>query len=504
MTPSLSPEQKDIIDTDGNVVVSASAGAGKTFTLVKKIENDIKNNRSHKVIAAITFTIKAANEIRDRLLVTSDEHFVGTNNSFAIEEVIKPFMRDFYGKDYKVDMSTDYGIKKNSFEEAIEEIRTKGIICVLNNKENFIFKLALKIVKNSFACREYLKAKYFKIYVDEYQDCDRDMHEFFMYICDELNIECFIVGDAKQSIYMWRGAYPDAFKSIWDKKNFSKKILSYNYRSCLAIQNYSNILCKETRGYFISTDDVSAIKLIVANETNWNKMVLNELNNSFTTAVLRYTNDNAKLASHMLSTVDNPFIYIQQPPICEITTNSAWIYKAIAEYFIVERYSIYDFLQIIPGKAADNRKIKSYIENILEHLKEDLENCSLAGFESNLRMLAEYFGYEVKKEHINQLYSTITDNTYHNYFFQNNIQNVALTFHSSKGLEFDQVIIFAEDYNLENEASIYNHYVAVTRARNKLIIVYLNGEADKCFSDNLNRIMIDSKLKYTDLFEMIH
>ena len=70
------------------------------------------------------------------------------------------------------------------------------------------------------ACRLFLKAKYFKIYVDEYQDCDRTMHDFFMYLCNELGIELFVVGDEKQSIYIWRGAYPEAFHSIWTMDNF--------------------------------------------------------------------------------------------------------------------------------------------------------------------------------------------------------------------------------------------------------------------------------------------
>lgn len=55
--------------------------------------------------------------------------------------------------------------------------------------------MAQEIVENSSACRLYLQAKYFKIYIDEYQDCDKSMHKFFMYLCDELNIETFVVGD---------------------------------------------------------------------------------------------------------------------------------------------------------------------------------------------------------------------------------------------------------------------------------------------------------------------
>ena len=64
---SLSLVQQEIVDTPGNVIVSASAGTGKTHTMVAKIEKDLKENHSHKVIAAITFTVKAAKEIRARV-----------------------------------------------------------------------------------------------------------------------------------------------------------------------------------------------------------------------------------------------------------------------------------------------------------------------------------------------------------------------------------------------------------------------------------------------------
>ena len=175
MKKTLSPVQEDIVNTSGNLIVKASAGTGKTHTMVSKIEKDIDDNRSHKVVAAITFTIKAAGEIRERLPSISDDHFIGTNNSFAIEEIIKPFMKDVYGGVCDKEMGTDYDIKVDSFEDGIEELCKSGIIASFSdNKKNFVFELALNIVKKSYACREFLKAKYFKIYVDEYQDCDKD------------------------------------------------------------------------------------------------------------------------------------------------------------------------------------------------------------------------------------------------------------------------------------------------------------------------------------------
>ena len=115
----LSPVQEQIVKQPGNLIVRASAGTGKTHTMVSKIIYDIENEHTHKVVAAITFTIKAATEIKDRLTIDTSNYFIGTNNSFAVEEIIKPFMKDVFGKAYQLDMSTDYSMKVNTFAELV-------------------------------------------------------------------------------------------------------------------------------------------------------------------------------------------------------------------------------------------------------------------------------------------------------------------------------------------------------------------------------------------------
>lgn len=58
-------------------------------------------------------------------------------------------MKDVYGADFDLDMSTDYSVKVNTFQEGIEKVRNEGILCSYkDNKNNFIFDLAQVIVKN--------------------------------------------------------------------------------------------------------------------------------------------------------------------------------------------------------------------------------------------------------------------------------------------------------------------------------------------------------------------
>lgn len=502
----LSPIQKEIVEQPGNLIVRASAGTGKTHTMVSKIVYDIEHQHTHKVVAAITFTIKAANEIKERLTIDTTSHFIGTNNSFAIEEIIKPFMKDVFGKAYKFDMSTDYSVKVNTFAEGLAKIREEQILCsYVNNKENFIFQLALDILKKSKACQLYLQAKYFKIYVDEYQDCDKDMHALFMYICETLNIDTFVVGDEKQSIYMWRGAYPKAFMEIWDRKDFIKKFMRDNFRSCQQIQNYSNLLCNETRDLYTPVEDLSSVIMICAMSDNWVTSVIPYLDSNKKCALLRYSNANAEEGAKCLTDGDMEFTYIPQTPIADITTEAAWLYNAVAKFFILPKYSAYDFRDEIPNEVVGNKRILNYIKKTLSVLDECIKQEDTSGFEKQIGLMATYLGYEIKSDHCDKLYRTICDKRYHPAFDIEGLKRIAITFHSSKGLEFDQVILFVSDYRLSSDQEIYNHYVAATRAKSKLIMVYVNDDWNASqFAKNVNRILAESGLKMSDVATVVN
>lgn len=497
----LSKVQEQIVLTSGNMIVKASAGTGKTYTMVNKIVKEINANRTHKVVAAITFTIKAAKEIKDRIAIDVSRHFVGTNNSFAIEEVIKPFFKDVYGEAYyNVDLSTDYSIKIDSFDAGIQKIAEDLTLCSYrDNTKNFIFELAKHIVEKSEACKRYLRAKYFKIYIDEYQDCDRDMHDFFMYLCDELNIETFIVGDEKQSIYMWRGAYPEAFRSIWGKPGFEKIFMGNNYRSCQQIQNYSNLLYSETRHLYKPIPKRDNIYCLLAPDQTWITRVMEYVDSSQTSALLRFSNDNAKNGALLLSEQGLECVYIPQIPIASITTDAAWLYSTLSKYMIIKKYSVYDFISEIPVEGDASKKNISVIGNYLNKIENSFNVRDVKIFESEVERLANYIGYSTNTKHVKMLYDTIVDSSYHVAFEPEKYKHVAITFHSSKGLEFDQVIVFAEDYRLSDASSICNHYVAVTRAKYKLIIVCTNSFSSNTYINNINRIFSEKKLRLKDV-----
>lgn len=312
------------------------------------------------------------------------------------------------------------------------------------------------------------------------------MHKLFMYLCDALKIETFVVGDEKQSIYIWRGAYPEAFVSIWNKENFSKIFMGDNFRSCKQIQNYSNLLFDETRNLYAPTDDLGNIIWLSPTATNWVTETMKYIDPNRKSALLRFSNDNARIGADELSANGMEYTYIPQTPIAEITTDTAWLYSAIAKYLIIEKYSAYDVISEIPVEGNETRKIVSNIKRILSKIEQAVidENA----FYLEVDNLAVYLGYETRTDHLKKLYQTIIDEKFHVAFEAEKYQHIAITFHSSKGLEFDQVIIFAEDYRLSDVSSLCNHYVAVTRAKCKLIIVKLSNYNANCFQNNLQKI----------------
>ncbi|WP_311999974.1 UvrD-helicase domain-containing protein, partial [Bacillus subtilis] len=177
--------REQILKDNGNVIVSAGAGSGKTTLLVKKILEEGKAKNSHYGIAAITFTNKSAADIKEKLgSYDRFKNFVGTADSFVESEVIRPFIVDAFGKHYSDNFKVDYYRNKfRSAKKGLEILRNKNVLGTFErdrdqdnhfNKMNFKFQVAVLILENSLAARQYIKAKYRRLYVDEYQDTDLD------------------------------------------------------------------------------------------------------------------------------------------------------------------------------------------------------------------------------------------------------------------------------------------------------------------------------------------
>lgn len=483
-----------ILETQGNVIISASAGTGKTHTIIEKILSENKKNNTYKTYAAITFTRKAAKEIRDRIGRTVDYGFIGTNDNFVLKEVIQPFIRDVYGDSYDKNITPDYSNERvtDNYDELLKVIEDteQGYICkYMDPKKNFGFELALNILKKSYVARRYLKSKYLRIYVDEYQDCDKDMHDFFVYIGERLKIPLFIVGDPKQSIYEWRGGYPKGFKQLTGDDEFTCFVLKHNFRSNMPIQNYSNIFMDDVRGYYTSCDISDEVQYIDCNGIDC-KDVLYIIKSWYkqekTIAFLVRSNRKGEEYAEYLTKQDIEMRYIPRSPLddSELESTHVWVARCIATYLLQDGYNEYSFYNEIPmPESYDIKKIRKFLKKIQNNwkVKEDkfFECCR------NLYVyLVDSIDEDKFKNEIDKLLETIDDPRYKVTYNQTLYKHVVTTVHSSKGLQYDQVIISSKDYFNFDEFDVQLHYVAVSRAKEKLLVLvtdlkYMN-KLSKC------------------------
>ncbi|SEW20490.1 UvrD-helicase domain-containing protein [[Clostridium] fimetarium] len=474
-----------IINQVGNISISASAGTGKTHTTILKIKHEIKVNTSFQTFAAITFTKKAAKEIQTRLSGAKGDGFVGTNDNFVLKEIICPFMYDVYGREFKKELRPDYSSENQvgKFEDGIEKIKQYGYICkYADNKKNFSFQLALNILKRSEAARLYLQSKYYRIYIDEYQDSDKDMHNLFMYICDTLNILLFIVGDLKQSIYGWRGGYSKGFEQIISNSNFSQYRLRHNFRSVISIQNFSNMFMDDVRCDVRKEEFDNGVCCFAYRESGYAVEKIKEwIQFESTSAFLVRRNDDGKKWASELKNNDLEFTFISGSPLDnnDLESEHVWISRQLAYFLIKELYSEFDFYDEIPNSDSYNfAKIKTALQRVEKSMgdKEVFEQCCYG--------LYEILGYEnsekIRKE-VTVLYQVINDEQYIPTYNSDKFRHVVTTIHSAKGLQYAQVIVLAENYNLQNEEDLNLHYVAVSRPEKRLLVLCnystFNGKA---------------------------
>lgn len=460
---------------DGNIVISASAGTGKTHTTILKIKHDIEKNVSFSTFGSITFTKKAAREIETRLRGEKGEGFVGTNDNFVLQEIIRPFMYDVYGRAFKKEIKPDYSTTNqiSDYETGIKKIKDTGFICKYSdNKKNYSFQLALYILENSEAARLYLQSKYYRIYIDEYQDCDKDMHKLFMYICKHLLIPLFVVGDLKQSIYSWRGGYDKGFLDLLADSNFSSFKLKHNFRSVMCIQNYANMFMDDVRSDFRKVPFDDSVNCFAYKSVYYAiKKVKEWVDTDEKCAFLIRNKTDGKRWAGWLNDNNIEFTFIPGSPLDNLDMESEhiWIARQIAHFIMNDIYSEYDFYDEIANSDSYNfseiRRTLFSIEKTIDDIETFIACCT---------KLYEILGYELSDQITNEikvLFQVISNEEYIPTYNNEKYKHIVTTVHSAKGLQYAQVIALADNYNLNIAEDCNLHYVAVSRPEKRLLVL---------------------------------
>lgn len=288
----LNEKQKEaVLHNKGPLLVLAGAGSGKTRVLTTSIANLIENEKvDPRNILAITFTNKAANEMKDRVsnLLNMDVSrlWIGTFHSICARILRMNIDKIGYNSNFTIYDTND---QKTLIKEIINDLGYKdeitprdaqNLISSLKNKsigpkefltidgyyryhneyyeiyrqyekrkfeynsldfDDLIEKVLLLFSKDKDTLK-YYQNKFEYVFVDEYQDTNTSQYELVKNFAG-IHKNVFVVGDADQSIYSFRGADINNILNFENDFKDAKVIkLEQNYRSTSNILNTANSL----------------------------------------------------------------------------------------------------------------------------------------------------------------------------------------------------------------------------------------------------------------------
>ncbi|WP_313186483.1 ATP-dependent helicase [Lacrimispora sp.] len=456
------------------------------------------------------------------------------------------------------DIKAEMGIKKNYYKiEAINKERSLNIIGISeveSDSDSTAKKIAIEYEKRVFAAgyidfesvilystkliqeqeyvRKCLSAKFPWIVIDEYQDLGRPLHEMILSLFTQTDIKIFAVGDPDQSIYGFAGAVPDYLMELYNRDDTISVELKNNYRSNQDIIDGSETVLNIPRDYhamtregepaiyrFITCDDGYPdqfgyfIKNIIP-ECKDKGIPMEEI------AVLLGKQDDCKALALKCMEYDVPHYipkhtfdrsdFVQWMEKCALWINdkSKASFDVIFEYWynlqVMHRDNKYfsekevlqmkkSLLDILCGSMEQKDNLKVWIHYILREL-------NIGGLlEKSERMPDE-------KDNLCKLYKEVSDNKYKDYdtnkfskIGKPEDQITITTRHSSKGLEFEVVVMMGMDEDHFPSWSIkYNPdaifeenricFVCVSRAKRVCILMNSNYYKEMDYRYNDERV----------------
>ena len=415
----LNDRQKEaVLAEDGPLLILAGAGSGKTSVLTTKVAYFIKEkNVDPRSIVAITFTNKAAKEMKERIIdLVGYKGYniqISTFHSFGLRIIKENYERLGYFKNFTIIDSDDsltvikkiikemgmdssrYNPKfiKNQISSCKNEMVTPEKYSQLVNDEvsDITYKVykkyqetllrnnsldfddllikPIELFKKHPDVLEQYQEMFKYVFIDEYQDTNGAQYTLSKMICDKYKNIC-VVGDDSQSIYSWRGAN---FKNILnfekDYKDAKVILLEQNYRSTKTILNAANSVIKNNtmkkdKNLWTDNEEGEKIKYIRAlDEKDEASTVISEIN---------------KLINDSVSLDDIAVLYrtnAQSRTIEEAFLSDNIPYKIVGAFAFYSRKEIKDLLAYL--KLIYNLKDDVSLMRIINYPKRGIGSKTL-------------------------------------------------------------------------------------------------------------------------------
>lgn len=436
---NLNDEQIEAVKhNEGPCLVLAGAGSGKTKVLTNRIAYLIENGVRDYNILAITFTNKAAKEMRDRVynLVGDVASFIGTFHSLGLRiirencgylnlpsnfsiidsddvlTVIKKILKDMnldtkqYSPSYirnrisfiKNQMLSEMELDK-FFNTPVDKIvvdvyykYNERLIASAAVDFDDLLLMPVRLFEHNKEILEHYQEKYKYILIDEYQDTNPVQYKLSKLLASKYK-NIFVVGDMNQSIYAFRQAdYHNIVNFEKDYANAKTIKLEHNYRSTNNILNAANDVIshnkerKDLRLYSDKGDGPKITYLRSYDEKHEISLVIDEIN---------------KLYLDGYEPKDVAILYrtnAQSRAIEEVFASKGIPYKIYGSYYFYNRKEIKDLISYL--KLIYNDKDEISLRRIINVPKRGIGDSAIKDIElrANLNQCSMYDALESKKE----------------------------------------------------------------------------------------------------------
>ncbi|WDR36188.1 ATP-dependent helicase [Pseudomonas serboccidentalis] len=331
----LSPEQLEVVcHVEGPLLVEAGPGSGKTRVLTDRIRHLLTSVQGHFRVLALTFTNKAADEMKDRLLDLGEERdraFIGTLHSFCLdllsergkllgmegspnifeqlkdrkEVLLKAIDEDLLLSDEinQIEDSKERNKRVDSWLTGISNIKSHPISCAVVDDElsrrvldayeagmracnaydfDDLLLLAYRLLVENPKLADLYRRLYKFICIDEAQDMNEAQYAVICALCSDGYKNVMMVGDPRQSIYGFNTSSPEYMERFGREFAAKRVELTANYRSSRAVVKLAQSL---DPNYMVAMQlpiEGKSTILVGDNEQDEADKITNELQRLFT------------------------------------------------------------------------------------------------------------------------------------------------------------------------------------------------------------------------------